>query len=61
MPFQGGEREEEAILGARNWWTRINPSSIEIGTSFKDKQLKVFLVISDLCFLDQFLGFLIPR
>ena len=61
MPFQGGEREEEAIIGARSWWTRVDPSSTEVGASFLGKKLKAFLVICDLCFLDQFLGFLVPR
>nr|KAJ0209592.1 hypothetical protein LSAT_V11C400183040 [Lactuca sativa] len=34
VPFQGGEREEEAILGARSWWTIVDPSSSDVGASF---------------------------
>ena len=61
MPFQGGEGEEEAIIGARSWWTRVDPRSTVVGASFRGKKLKAFLVNFVLCFMDQFLGFLVPR
>ena len=61
VPFQGGEGEEEAIIGARSWLIRVYPSSTEVRASFRGKKLKAFLVIFDLCFMDQFLGFLVPR
>ena len=61
VPFCGCEEEEEAIVEARSWRTSLDPSSIEVGASFGGKKLKAFLAIVDLCFMDPFLGFLVPR
>ena len=61
MSSCGGEGEEEAIMEARSWKTSLDLSSTEVGASLGGKKLKAFLVIFDLCFMDPFSGFLVPK
>ena len=61
MPLCVSEEEEEVLVEARSWSTSLDLSSTEGGASLGGKKLKAFLVIFDLCFMDQFLGFLVPR
>ena len=61
MPLCVSEEEEEVLVEARSWSTSLDPSSTERGASLEGKKLKAFVVIFELCFMDQFLGFLVPR
>ena len=61
MSWCGSREEEEVLVEARSWSTSLDLSSTEGGTSLGGKKLKAFLVIFYLCFMDQFLGFLVLR
>ena len=59
MPLCVSEEEEEVLVEARSWSTSLDLSSTEGGASLGGKNLKAFLVIFYLYFMDQFLGFLV--
>ena len=48
-------------MGARSWRTRLDPSSTKDGALFGGKKHKAFIDIFYLCFMNPFLGFLVPR
>ena len=61
MPLYVSKEEEEILVKARSWSASLDLSSTEGGASLGGKKLRAFHFIVDLCFMDQFLGFLVPR
>ena len=55
------KEEEEILVKARSWSASLDLSSTEGEASLGGKMLRTFIVFIVVCFLDQFLGFLVPR